>query len=295
MRRYDDGTSQSALDVDTSGVPFAITNRRLIPAQRYYDKDFFELEKREALAARLAERLSPRGDPERRRLRGVLGGRPVGDRRPHERNGDQGVPERVPAPGDAAGAVGCGTFRGGQIVCPFHGWRWNLDGTSSFVFGRDSFPPECVTDADLHLVECQVDTWANCVFINMDPDAPPLQQQLAPMPSLLDPLNVGLMRVVLVEGREAEGELEAGHGGVHGRLPRSADPSPAHLRGRCGGFVADEHSNDGICYFSHANGHAHFQASVPSDDPTKTRTGRRAARSSWPMRRPRCPNARLRT
>ena len=42
----------SALDADTSGVPFAITNRRLIPAQRYYDKGFFELESGQAVRPR---------------------------------------------------------------------------------------------------------------------------------------------------------------------------------------------------------------------------------------------------
>ena len=46
-------------------------------------------------------------------------------------------------------AVGDGRFSGGQIVCPFHGWRWNLDGTSSFVFHEEQFAPECVRPDDL--------------------------------------------------------------------------------------------------------------------------------------------------
>jgi phenylpropionate dioxygenase-like ring-hydroxylating dioxygenase large terminal subunit len=175
-----------ALDDDTSGVPFAITNRRLIPAQRYYDKDFFELEKR---------KLWPHVWQNACRLEEIPN---VGDYVEYWVADQSVIVVRTSATEIKAYqnacrhratqlAVGCGTFRGGQIVCPFHGWRWNLDGTSSFVYGRDSFPPECVTEADLRLVECQVDTWANCVFINMDPDAPLLQQQLAPMPSLLDP------------------------------------------------------------------------------------------------------------
>jgi nitrite reductase/ring-hydroxylating ferredoxin subunit len=31
--------------------------------------------------------------------------------------------------------LGCGrgSFRGGQIACPWHGWRWKLDGANSYV------------------------------------------------------------------------------------------------------------------------------------------------------------------
>jgi phenylpropionate dioxygenase-like ring-hydroxylating dioxygenase large terminal subunit len=257
----------SARDVDTSEVPFAITNRRLIPAQRYYDKAFFELEKR---------KLWPHVWQNACRLEEIPN---VGDFVEYWVADQSVIVVRTSATEIKAFqnacrhratqlAVGCGTFRGGQIVCPFHGWRWNLDGSSSFVFGRDSFPPECVTDADLHLVECQVDTWANCVFINMDPDAPPLQQQLAPMPSLLDPLNVGLMRVYWWKAVKLKANwklaMEAFMEGFH--VPQT---HPQLTFGDDAGFVADEHSNDGICYFSHENGHAHFQASVPSDDPSE--------------------------
>src|SRR4029434_497440 len=74
-------------------------------------------------------------------------------------------------------ALGSGSFRGRQIVCPFHGWRWNIDGSPSFVYGRESFVPECVTDAALALSECRVDTWGGCVLVNMDHDARALREQ----------------------------------------------------------------------------------------------------------------------
>ena len=31
----------------------------------------------------------------------------------------------------------------GQIACPFHGWRWNLDGSNSYVYGEWDFDPSC--------------------------------------------------------------------------------------------------------------------------------------------------------
>jgi phenylpropionate dioxygenase-like ring-hydroxylating dioxygenase large terminal subunit len=48
---------------------------------------------------------------------------------------------------------------------------------------------------DLKLIECQVGTWANCVFINMDRNAPPLMKALDPVASVLDALNVDRMHV----------------------------------------------------------------------------------------------------
>ncbi len=61
------------------------------------------------------------------------------------------------------------------------------------------YQPELFSEAaldpdDLRLVECQVDTWAGCAFVNMDPDAPPLHASLGGLPALLDPLHVGEMR-----------------------------------------------------------------------------------------------------
>lgn len=92
-------------------------------------------------------------------------------------------------------ALGSGSFRGRLIICPFHGWRWNIDGSPSLIYGKESFRPECVTDAEVSLRECLVDTWGGCVFVNLDRDARPLLEQLAPIPSLLDPLRVGDMKV----------------------------------------------------------------------------------------------------
>jgi phenylpropionate dioxygenase-like ring-hydroxylating dioxygenase large terminal subunit len=92
-------------------------------------------------------------------------------------------------------ALGSGSFRGRQIVCPFHGWRWNIDGSSSLKYGMESFRPECVTDEELALHECLVDTWGGAVFINLDRGARPLMEQLSPVAQMLDPLLVGDMKV----------------------------------------------------------------------------------------------------
>jgi phenylpropionate dioxygenase-like ring-hydroxylating dioxygenase large terminal subunit len=150
-------------------------------------------------------------------------------------------------------AVGSGSFRGRQIVCPFHGWRWNIDGSSSLKYGGESFRPECVTDAELALHECLLDTWGGCVFINLDRDAGPLQAQLAPMASLLDPLRVGDMKVRWWKGvrlktnwkMAQEAFLEGWHVmQTHPQLSFDSDP--------------ERYSSDLIDYFQEANGNSYF-------------------------------------
>jgi phenylpropionate dioxygenase-like ring-hydroxylating dioxygenase large terminal subunit len=182
-------------DIDTSQVPFALTDRRFVPRERYFDRSFFELENEKfwphvwQIACRLEE-IPNVGDFVEYSVAGysVL----------IVRTG----PSEIKAYQNACRhratqlAVGCGTFRGGQIVCPFHGWRWTIDGKPVFpLFGQEGFEERTMDPEDLKLIECQVGTWANCVFINMDRHAPPLMEALEPMPSFLDVLNVGQMYV----------------------------------------------------------------------------------------------------
>ena len=81
---------------------------------------------------------------------------------------------------------GCGNT-GDTIKCPFHGWRWNLDGGLQRVKARQNYEgaPD-FDDATLSLKSVKSDIWAGWVWINMDPDAEPLLDYLAPVPQFLD-------------------------------------------------------------------------------------------------------------
>ena len=72
-----------------------------------------------------------------------------------------------------------GRGRVGALICPFHGWRWNLDGSIRLVLDPEEFAPR--SDDDLGLQPVQVDTWAGFVFINMDLEAEPLLDYLDPI------------------------------------------------------------------------------------------------------------------
>ena len=66
-----------------------------------------------------------------------------------------------------------------QLRCPFHGFTWNIDGTSKFVPCAWDFPE--IDPDNFSLPEAKVEVWNGFVFINMDLDAPPLSEFLGTM------------------------------------------------------------------------------------------------------------------
>src|SRR3954467_12207651 len=69
------------------------------------------------------------------------------------------------------------------FTCPYHGWKWGLDGGLQSVTDPDDFPQgnPC---GKLTLRPVRVDTWAGIVWYTMDDAAPPLLDFLAPLPEL---------------------------------------------------------------------------------------------------------------
>ena len=65
------------------------------------------------------------------------------------------------------------------FTCPFHGWSWNLDGSVCNIPGQWDFPH---TSDDSHrLAEVRCELWGGFIFINLDPDAAPLDDYLGVM------------------------------------------------------------------------------------------------------------------
>jgi phenylpropionate dioxygenase-like ring-hydroxylating dioxygenase large terminal subunit len=67
-----------------------------------------------------------------------------------------------------------------QLRCPFHGFTWRLDGSLKHVPCRWDFPQ--IEDDAFRLPEAKVGTWGGFVFVNLDPQAGPLEDYLAPVP-----------------------------------------------------------------------------------------------------------------
>ncbi|MDO7842183.1 aromatic ring-hydroxylating oxygenase subunit alpha [Sphingomonas immobilis] len=82
-----------------------------------------------------------------------------------------------------------GARRTQEIVCPFHGWRFKLDGRCSHVpYGGDW--QGSLGDADRNLVAVQCDTWGGFVFVNPDPAAAPLADFLGEVVTKLGPYEI---------------------------------------------------------------------------------------------------------
>ena len=175
-------------------IPFAMSSPMWVPRERYYDRQFFELEKTRfwprvwQMACRLEEIPRP-GDFVEYEIcdQSIL----------LVRQPDRSVKGFFNACRHRATALcrGAGRLAGGQITCPFHGWRWNLDGSNSFVYGEEGFATECLDREDLRLTECRVETWGACAWINMDPGARPLRESLSPAAGILDRFGVEDLRV----------------------------------------------------------------------------------------------------
>src|SRR3546814_8912387 len=67
------------------------------------------------------------------------------------------------------------------FTCTFHNWRFNLDGSLKGVTDPETFRPETLCrNLDLSAVRCE--SWEGFIFVNLNPDAGPLLDQLGPLP-----------------------------------------------------------------------------------------------------------------
>jgi phenylpropionate dioxygenase-like ring-hydroxylating dioxygenase large terminal subunit len=86
----------------------------------------------------------------------------------------------------------CGNRK--ALVCPFHGWTFNLQGECTHIRDREDWQ-DALTPENTRLAEVKVDTWGGWIWINLDPDCVPLREYLEPAASMLDPFQLENMRV----------------------------------------------------------------------------------------------------
>jgi carnitine monooxygenase subunit len=172
--------------------PFEITNPERIPVERYYDNGFYALE---------AERLWPRVWQMACRLEQIQN---VGDFIEYSNLGQSVIVVRT-ASGIKAYrnacrhrgvqlVIGHGNCKTAGFICPFHGWRWNINGENTFVYGRHMFSSAQLDKAELALPPCRVEIWGGCAFINLDDNAPPLLEFLGPIAARLEKYQVDKLR-----------------------------------------------------------------------------------------------------
>lgn len=174
-------------------APFKVTNPELIPAERYYDAEFFELEREKLwphvwqMACRLEE-VPNVGDFVEYTILDksvIVVNTKNGVKAFHNACRHRGV-QLVEGPGNCAKT---------GFICPFHGWRWNPEGKNTFVFGKQIFNDDLLNHAEIDLPAVRVEFWAGCAFINFDDDARPLLECLGPVVETLNARNVDKLRM----------------------------------------------------------------------------------------------------
>jgi choline monooxygenase len=90
---------------------------------------------------------------------------------------------------------GCGNRK--TLQCLYHAWTYNLDGSLRAAPGSKDEPG--FKKEELGLLPVQIDSWGPFIFVNLDPQAPPLQKVLGELPQLVEatglPLNAIKRRV----------------------------------------------------------------------------------------------------
>ncbi len=173
-------------------LPFQVSDPERIPSKRYYDEGFYKLE---------CERLWPHTWQMACRLEQIA---EVGDWVEYNNLGKSVIVVRtrdgVKAHHNACRhrgvqlAKGHGNCSGQGFICPFHGWRWNMEGKNTFVYGRHMFSEQQLEPEGLALVSCRVELWGGCAFVNFDNDAPALLDCIGPLADRLDKYQVDKLR-----------------------------------------------------------------------------------------------------
>jgi len=80
-----------------------------------------------------------------------------------------------------------------RLVCPYHGWTYNLDGT---LIGAPNMAENRIFDrANCRLPEIPLETWLGFVFVNLSGDAVPLAPRLQELGERLSPYGIESMRI----------------------------------------------------------------------------------------------------
>jgi nitrite reductase/ring-hydroxylating ferredoxin subunit len=185
-----------AADLLKAAHPLLIHDPELIPAARYYDQDFYDIEAESLwphvwqMACRL-EQIPNVGDwIEYSNVgKSVIVVRTKDGVRAHQNHcRHRGVP--------IAGGKGNehGNCAKSGFVCPFHGWRWNMEGESTFVYGKHMFNQDLLNKEELALRSVRVEIWGGCAFINHDPNAPSLRESMGPVLGALEARGVEKLR-----------------------------------------------------------------------------------------------------
>lgn len=86
-----------------------------------------------------------------------------------------------------------GSLAGGEFQCAYHGWRFGDTGTLNWVYCEEDFPQGSPC-GKRNLAEIPCDTWGGFIWINMDETCEPLAEFLSPIATQLDCYEMETMK-----------------------------------------------------------------------------------------------------
>lgn len=82
-----------------------------------------------------------------------------------------------------------------QFTCPFHSWRFNLDGSNAKITDKETFNP-AVLCHDTNMTPVRCEQVAGLIFISMNPDVPTLREYLGDVADHLELYDIDQMHVI---------------------------------------------------------------------------------------------------
>ncbi|MFN0116332.1 MAG: aromatic ring-hydroxylating oxygenase subunit alpha [Paracoccaceae bacterium] len=185
----------SPLDELRANVSVPFERARAMPKSVYTSPDFLRLElahifSREWLCAGRADALANPGDY----LTMEIAGEPVIVLR--DREGQVRAMSNVCRHRMSTLLEGRGNTR--SIVCPYHAWTYNLDGTLRGAPAMTLNEGFCKADVKLPQVRCEI--WQGWIMVTLNPDAPPPAEALGDVDALVGYLDMGTYRETFREG-----------------------------------------------------------------------------------------------
>lgn len=174
-------------------VPYAVEYPDRAPKERYFDRDFYQME---------ADLLWPRVWQMACRLEEIP---EPGDFVEYEildqsvivvRTDDMGVRalQNACRHRGVKVAEGRGSCTSG-FICPFHGWCYGPDGVNTFVTRSKTFSAHNLQPLDLNLTPVRCEAWGGCAWINLSDDAPPLRECIEPFATVHEAWKAESLRV----------------------------------------------------------------------------------------------------
>ena len=190
-------------DTGLRAVPFPMDDPERVPAQRYYDPEFYQMELDHfwphvwQMACRL-EQIPDEGDWIEYSNVGksviIVNTGAGGIKAYHNACRHRGVPiAGMPKAGEL-GTGDHGNCKQSGFVCPFHGWRFDMHGENTLVYGKQLFSEHQLQHADLNLIPCRTELAIGAVWINFDDEAPSVRDSIGPLIDRLEAHNVHKLR-----------------------------------------------------------------------------------------------------